>query len=163
MSEAGRYARWELERRFLVERLPDGGDEQAGRLITDRYIIGTRLRLRRAEPLGEGETEYKLGQKEVPAPPDYWRMTITTIYLSADEYAVFSVLPAQKLRKRRYLLGPYSLDVFEGPLARLILAEVTFESEAELRAHPTPDFAVRDVSEDVRYTGGALAAKGLPA
>ena len=31
-----------------------------------------------------------------------------------------------------------------------------------MRAHPPPDFAVRDVSHDVRYTGGWLVANGAP-
>jgi CYTH domain-containing protein len=154
---AGKYARFELERRFLVERLPDAAEPVW--LINDRYIDGTWLRLRRQEPLGGGETVYKLGQKQVPAPPDFWRMTITTIYLSPEEYDVFQVLPAKELRKRRHRFGEYSIDVFEGDLAGLILAEVTFESEAELKAHAIPDFAAREVSGDVRYTGGALAAR----
>lgn len=36
-----------------------GGDDGWG--ITDRYIIDTRLRLRRMEPLDGGETVFKLG------------------------------------------------------------------------------------------------------
>jgi CYTH domain-containing protein len=154
--EAGKYARYELERRFLLNRLPEGAGH--GRLILDRYIAGTRLRLRRVEP---PEPQYKLSQKEAPAPPDYAVTTITTIYLSEEEYGVLSALPGRELHKRRHHLGPYSIDVFEGELTGLILAEITFESDAEIRAHPTPDFAARDVSDDVRYTGGALAANGL--
>ena len=161
MLEAGKYARYELERRFLVERLPGGLDQQDVRVILDRYLIGTRLRLRRIEH-PDGEVEHKLGQKEAPSPPDYAVTTITTIYLSGEEYDLLRPLPARELRKRRYRLGEYSIDVFDSDLAGLILAEVTFETEEEMRAHRIPNFAVRDVSEDVRYTGGTLAAEGLP-
>ncbi len=31
-----------------------------------------------------------------------------------------------------------------------------------MRSHLIPEFAVREVSDDVRYTGGWLAANGLP-
>ena len=155
--EAGKYARYELERRFLLERLPDGAD--AGSLIFDRYIERTRLRLRHADPPHE---QFKLSQKEAPAPPDYARTVITTIYLSREEYEVLAALPARELRKRRHHLDRYSIDVFEVELVGLVLAEAEFASEEEMRTHTVPAFAVRDVSGDVRYTGGWLAANGLP-
>jgi hypothetical protein len=156
-SQAGKYARFELERRWLVEELP--ADAGPGALIVDRYIEGTRLRLRQAQP---PHAEHKLSQKEAPAPPDFAVTVITTIYLSPEEYEVFAALPARELRKRRHHFERYSIDVFEGPLEGLLLAETEFDSEAEMRAHPLPEFAVRDVSDDVRYTGGWLVAHGLP-
>jgi CYTH domain-containing protein len=155
--QAGKYARYELERRWLLEQLPEGAD--AGRLIVDRYIEGTRLRLRHAEPPHQ---QFKLTQKEAPAPPDYALTVITTIYLTAEEHAVLATLPAQALRKRRHHFGRYSIDVFADELAGLILAETEFATEDEMRAYPVPDFAVRDVSDDVRYTGGWLVENGLP-
>ena len=158
-GEAGKYARFELERRFLVEQLPRGVADEGAWRITDRYIIDTQVRLRRMEPLGDGETIFKLGQKHPVSPPDFSRMTITNICLSAAEYDVFAALPANELRKRRYRLEHdgrmYSLDLFEGDLAGLILAEVGFEPTAELEL---PDWALREVSHDIRFTGGALAA-----
>lgn len=157
--QAGKYARYELERKFLLDRLPEGlGDAT---MIYDRYITGTRLRLRRAEH-PDGRVELKLNQKESPSPPDYGLMTITSIYLTAEEYEVLFALPAAELRKRRHHLERYSVDVFEGNLAGLILAETEFASEEKMRAHVPPGFAGREVSDDVRYTGGALAADGLP-
>jgi CYTH domain-containing protein len=157
--QAGKYARFELERKFLLDRLPEGLG--GATTIYDRYIKDTSLRLRLAEH-PDGRLEYKLNQKESPSPPDYGVMTITSIYLTAAEYEVLSVLPAAELRKRRYHVGRYSIDVFEGDLQGLILAEAEFSSEEEMRAHPIPDFAVREVSDDVRYTGGALAYGGQP-
>ncbi|MBA3716750.1 MAG: hypothetical protein H0W87_00795 [Actinobacteria bacterium] len=157
--QAGKYARFELERKFLLERVPDELEDDAK--LHDRYITGTRLRLRLAEH-PDGRLEYKLNQKESPSPPDYCVMTITSLYLTPHEYEALSVLPARELRKRRHRFGRYSIDVFEGPLSGLMLAEAEFASEEEMRAHPLPDFAVRDVSDDVRYTGGWLAANGLP-
>jgi CYTH domain-containing protein len=152
--QAGKYARYELERRWLLASLPPGAD--AGTLIYDRYIEGTRLRLRRID------SEYKLAQKEAPSPPNYAVTVITNMYLSPEEYEVLAALPARELRKRRHHLGRYSIDVFEGALAGLVLAETEFPSEEDMRAHPDPDFAVRDVTDDVRYTGGSLVVNGLP-
>jgi CYTH domain-containing protein len=155
--QAGKYARFELERRWLLRQLPEGAD--IGAAIVDSYIEGTRLRLRHAET---PHVQYKLSQKEAPKPPDFARTVITTFYLSREEYDVLAALPARELRKRRHHFDRYSIDVFEGELAGLVLAESEFASEEEMRAHPDPDFAVKDVSDDVRYTGGWLAAYGQP-
>src|SRR5438128_1965149 len=159
---AGKYARFEYERRFLATELPPGIDENEGWRITDRYIESTRLRLRRQEPLAGGPTVYKLGQKESPSPPDFSRTTITTIYLSQEEYDVFAPLPASEVRKRRHRVEEggrvLSVDVFEGALNGLILAEVTFESVDEMtRQWHLPSWVTREVSDDVRFTGGLLA------
>jgi CYTH domain-containing protein len=158
-SQAGKYARYELERKFLLDHAPEGLEPET--TIYDRYITGTRLRLRRVEH-PDGRLEYKLNQKESPSPPNYGVMTITSIYLTAEEYEVLCVLPAAELRKRRHHLGRYSIDVFEGGLAGLILAETEFASEEEMHAHVPPDFVGREVSDDVRYTGGELAYGGQP-
>jgi CYTH domain-containing protein len=109
---------------------------------------------------------YKLGQKEAPAPPDFSRTTITTIYLSRAEYDVFAPLPSHELQKRRYRIEEdgrvFSVDVFEGALTGLILAEVTFEAAEEMaRQWQLPSWVLREVSDDVRFTGGALAALAI--
>lgn len=164
MSEpAGKYARFELERRFLVGLLPDDAGLGDGWRIHDRYIENTQLRLRRIEPTGGGEAIFKLGQKHAPSPPDFSRTTITNMYLSAREYDVLAALPARELRKIRRLLRDhgrvFSVDAFEGELAGLVLAEVELETHAEL-SEPLdlPSWVIREVSDDARFTGGSLAA-----
>jgi len=157
--QAGKYARFELERKFLLDRLPDGLEPETR--IYDRYITGTRLRLRLAQH-PDGRLEHKLNQKESPSPPHYGLMTITSIYLTPHEYETLSVLPAHELRKLRHHLGRYSIDVFEGALAGLMVAEAEFVSEEDMHTHTPPAFAGREVSDDIRYTGGWLAANGLP-
>lgn len=164
MSEqAGKYARFELERRFLVAHLPSEIAEDRGWRITDRYLTNTDLRLRQMEPIDGGEAVLKLGQKQVPSPPDFSRMTITNIYLSPSEYSVLAELPALELHKRRYSVQEdgrtFGVDVFEAHLSGLILAEVGFETSEEMKQPLSlPSWVLREVSDDVRFTGGALAA-----
>jgi CYTH domain-containing protein len=156
-----KYARLELERRFLLHEVPPGLDLADGWRIVDRYVDGTRLRLRRMERLDGSESVYKLAKKELPVDGDFSRVRITNIYLAAEEYLLLERLPAHELVKRRYKLrdgaGVYSVDVFDGDLAGLVLAETGFETEEELDAHVAPAFAAADVSRDERYTGAALA------
>lgn len=164
MSEqAGKYARFELERRFLVGRLPEGLARDRGWRISDRYIKNTRLRLRRMEPIHDGEIIFKLGQKHVPSPPDFSRMTITNIYLSPDEHAVLAELEALDLHKLRHSIDHddhvFSVDVFDAHLTGLVLAEVGFETSDEMdQTFDLPSWVIREVSEDIRFTGGALAS-----
>jgi CYTH domain-containing protein len=162
-GQAGKYARFELERRFLVARLPEGIAEDRGWRISDRYIKSTHLRLRRMEPIHNGETIFKLGQKQVPSPPDFSRMTITNIYLSPNEYAVLTELEALELDKVRHQIERgdcvFNVDVFDGHLAGLLLAEVGFGTPEELhRSLDLPPWVIREVSDDFRFTGGALAS-----
>jgi hypothetical protein len=42
-GQAGKYARFELERRFLVSRWPKGIVEDRSSRISDRYIQNTQL------------------------------------------------------------------------------------------------------------------------
>jgi CYTH domain-containing protein len=164
MSEhAGKYARFEFERRFLVEHLPEGIEQKCGWRITDRYIKSTQLRLRRMEPIDGGDTIFKLSQKCAASPADFRRMTITNIYLSASEYAVLADLEALELHKRRYRFEHdgrlFSVDVFEDKLSRLVLAETSFETTEEMdRPFDLPPWVVREVSNDSRFTGGSLAS-----
>jgi CYTH domain-containing protein len=161
-ERAGKYARFELERRFLVARVPERAAEGRGWSISDRYIKNTRLRLRRMEPIHRGETIFKLGQKEVPFPPDFSRTTITNIYLSPNEYAVLSELDAHELHKVRHAVEyrgrTFSVDVFDMDLTGLVLAEVSFDAGEEMdQKIDLPAWTDREVSNDIRFTGGALA------
>ncbi|MET8397685.1 MULTISPECIES: hypothetical protein [Streptomyces] len=58
----GKYSRVERERRFLLASPPNPSMVTVTRVITDRYVNGTRLRLRRAD-FADGRCELKLTQK----------------------------------------------------------------------------------------------------
>jgi hypothetical protein len=138
-----KYAHVERERRFLLAALPDLSGARVLR-ITDRYLDGTRLRLRTIEEDGH-PTVHKLGQKirlEGVSTNAH-----TTLYLSAAEHQGLCHLPGHELRKTRYVKGGWAFDRHENGL---LLAET--ESEAE------PWFAVvREVTDEEAYTGGRLA------
>jgi len=158
-----KYAWVERERRWLCGEIPMDRVVRA-EAITDLYVTGTQLRLREARPLSGGPPMRRLGRK---ADVDAATRLITSIYLSEAEFALLADLPGAILRKTRHHLAPVegvalSVDRFEGPLAGLILAEAEFESAEALRAFPQPDFALREVTDDPRYGGGALARDGLP-
>ena len=156
-----KYERVERERRFLLRALPPGlelTDEHAQ--ITDNYITGTRLRLRKVRWPATNEWTLKLTQKFTPQPPDFSRTLITSIYLNEYEYETLSVFEANELRKNRYPFEHegrrYSVDVFLGPLRGLILAETDFDTDEEMDAFRQPPFAAADVTREELFTGGRL-------
>ena len=154
-----RYAKFERERRFLLApaALPELSADFAR--IDDLYLAGTRVRLRTITPQPSGRAIHKLTQKLQDANPRVRR--ITTLYLAAEEHAVFAALGGGRLVKRRHRAESggleWGVDVFEGALAGLVLAEREFDSEAELLAATAPDFAAREVTDDAAFAGGALA------
>lgn len=151
----GKYARVERERRFLLAGPPDPSSVTVTRTITDRYLTGTRLRLRRAQ-LSGGACELKLTQK-IPVPGSgAVQGLITNTYLSPGEYDLLASLPAAVLSKTRSSVPPLGIDVFEGHLRGLVLAEAEFTTDDEARSFVPPAACLAEVTDDARFTGGRL-------
>lgn len=127
------------------------------RLIEDRYLDGTRLRLRRITR--EGQSVHKLTQKVRPDEGDPSEVFITNMYLSESEYARLSALPGPVVVKTRAVVPTstrdFVVDEFHGRLHGLRLAEV----EVRDLADPVglPEWLGSEVSDDDRYSGGRLA------
>jgi len=158
-----KYAWVERERRWLCRSVPF--DRVVGaETFRDLYVEGTQLRLREAIPVGGGAPMLRLGRKaDVSASV----RLLTSIYLSPGEFRLLSSLPGRMLQKTRHALGRIDgadvfVDVFEGPLTGLVMAEAEFESTEAMERYPMPEFAFREVTDDVRYTGGRLVVDGLP-
>lgn len=159
MAEAypGRYARVERERRFLLAELPRDQAPVRVHAIVDRYLTGTRLRLREMTEPGDRRPLYKLAQK-IPAPTrGVVQGLITNLYLAQEEHDLLARLPARVLTKRRHSVPPLGIDVFGGPLRGLVLAEAEFASDEDALAFQPPADAVAEVTGDPRFTGGSLA------
>src|SRR5262249_19671562 len=71
--------------RFCRPGPPPRSAVPASRGITDRYLPGTRLRVRRVECLDSGACELKLTQKVPAGGPGHVQGLITNTYLSAAE------------------------------------------------------------------------------
>ena len=153
----GKYARIERERRFLLAG-PPPPMAVTGRRITDRYLPGTRLRLRRIDNLHSGDREFKITQKIPASRPGYVQGLITNTYLSAAEYDLLATLPAAVLSKTRLSVPPLGIDVFEPPLHGLIMADVEFSTDREAESFLPPPAAVAEVTDDSRFTGGSLVS-----
>src|SRR5215213_6770231 len=156
-----KYARIERERRYLLRDLPEGITRADLHLqITDNYITGTRLRIRKVREPRTNKWTVKFTQKYAPNPNDLSRTIITNTYLNALEAEVLSVFDTNEIRKNRYPFEfdgrKFSVDMFLGDLFGLVLAEVSFETDEELDNFPQPPFALIDVTNDPLFSGGRL-------
>lgn len=132
--------------------------KEPGRHIEDRYLTGTRLRLRTVT-VGE-DSVFKLGQK-VRARTEYPAdVMLTNLYLDASEFERLSVLPATQIAKTRRFCRDdgvrFAADQFHDKLAGLVSAEVEVDDLAE--PLPFADWLGVDVTPDDRYADGSLAA-----
>jgi len=153
-----KYSLPEFERRWLVpdpNRVP--GPLVGPRQVEDRYLVGTRLRLRRVTD-AQGRVSAKLGKKYGAEAGAF--ESIVNIYLDMAEYARLAELPAYRSRKRRYSLEGGSLDVYVQPRADLCIFEIELASAAEIRRYRPPSFVGREITGDSRYSGFAIALEG---
>jgi CYTH domain-containing protein len=157
MPSESRYARVEWERRFLLERFPTEAKVTHVRRIVDRYIEDTRLRLRQMTD-SDGTEVFKLTQKISEHATGARQGLITNTYLSPEEFDVLTKLPAKILAKTRHSVQPFGIDVFEGTLDGLIVAEAEFNSDEEASSLVIPSFVHEEVTDDSRFTGGTLVA-----
>jgi CYTH domain-containing protein len=151
-----KYAVVERERRFLVSEVPDG--VVGTRRIVDRYVTGTRLRLREVVDV-DGSVTRKLTHKvrlgDSPA-----EVACTNLYLDDAEWAALQSLPGAELRKTRHLVERDGTVVAIDELDDgTLLAEI---DDADQPSAAVPEWldVVRDVSGDEEWTGAGLAARG---
>jgi CYTH domain-containing protein len=157
-----RYARIERERRYLLQDLPERLTRADDHLqITDNYITGTRLRIRKVRDPKTNKWIVKFTQKFAPNPEDLSRTVITNTYLNAIEAEMLAVFEANEIRKNRYRFEfegrQFSIDMFLGDLFGLVLAEVSFETDEDLDSFPKPPFALADVTNNEIFSGGRLS------
>lgn len=156
-----KYALIERERRYLLRDLPEGITRADPHLqITDNYITGTRLRIRKVREPRTNKWTVKFTQKFAPDPNDFSRTIITNTYLNALEAEVLSVFNTNEIRKNRYHFDldgrRFSVDMFLGDLFGLVLAETSFETDEDLDTFAKPPFALADVTNEPLFTGGRL-------
>ena len=145
----------EIERKFLVRRLPEHLNAYPKRHIEQAYLSADPVvRIRRLDDAYiltcKGEGLLTREEREMP--------------LSAAAYR--RLLPKAEgtvIEKDRYRIpcGPYTieLDVFGGALAPLVLAEVEFPTEGEAAAFQPPDWFGTEVTYDPAYTNARLSGR----
>lgn len=144
----------EIERKYLIEQLPENLSSYACRIIEQGYLcVEPVVRIRRDND--KYELTYK--SKGLMAREEY-NMPLTK---EAYEH-LLSKVDGRVIRKKRYMLPldevlTIELDVFEGDLAPLILAEVEFPSEEMAMDFVPPEWFGEDVTFSTKYHNSNLS------
>lgn len=148
-----KYAVVERERRYLVARLPEG--VTGTREVVDRYVDGTRLRLREVRE-SDGTVVRKLTHK-VRLSSGPGEVACTNLYLDEQEWALLAALPGRTLRKKRHVVvaDGWTVAVDEHEDGTLV-AEIDDGDAPSDRLPPWLD-VVKNVSDDEAWTGAGLA------
>ena len=155
-----KYTRVEYERRFLVSSQAEWKTvvEPYSKTFEDKYLSGSRFRLRVQTDSDTGRRVLKLNKKHESVSP-YFR-TVSRILLSLVEYELLNGLEGDRLRKTRYyhrFLGRvFSIDTFEGELDGLVICETEAGDQTELMSAQPPSYANCEVTDDPFFEGGNL-------
>ena len=154
----------EIERKFLVSEAPPDLGGHPSSALEQGYIAihddGTEVRIRRRD--GASILTVKSGGGLVRVEEEF----------PVDD-AVFERLwpltDGRRLQKVRHLVPAeppgrvIEVDVYDGALAGLVVAEVEFASEDDARAFAPPPWLGREVTGDPRFKNQSLAVDGVPA
>ena len=162
----------EIERKFLIDKLPDDIESYPFHLIEQAYLCTNPVvRIRREDD--DFILTYKgsgLMQREEA------NLSLT----SEGYYHLLTKADGNVITKKRYLIplehpqvvegspqppDEYTLlielDVFDSPFAPLIIAEVEFDSIEEAESFTPPAWFKEDVTEDRHYSNSYLSSVKL--
>ena len=163
LAGIARY-RWpiEIERKFLVPERPADLDRHPSTAIEQGYLAiaddGTEVRVRRRA--GRAVLTVKSGggrtrvEEELEIEPERFER-------------LWPLTEGRRIEKTRYEIpaedgSTIELDVYDGALAGLVVAEVEFDSEDAADAFSGPGWLGREVTDDKRYKNQRLACEGRP-
>ncbi|MBQ6551286.1 MAG: CYTH domain-containing protein [Lachnospiraceae bacterium] len=143
----------EIERKFLVNKLPEDLESYPSALIEQGYLSGSPVvRVRQ-----DGDSYYLTYKGAGLVAREEYNLPLTAV-----SYAhLLKKADGRIITKRRYRI-PYlryviELDVFSGDFDGLVIAEVEFESLEDADAFTPPDWFGEDVSRDLRYHNSVMA------
>lgn len=151
----------ELERTFLLKKIPEGLKNCKFKEIIDIYIpqseIHPKLRIRK-----NGE-KYEITKKEPASEGDFSKFIEQTILLKEKEFLALSHINGEKVHKIRYFYNYKNyiaeIDVFLGDLNGLIIADFEFKNEKDKDSFVMPDFCLADITHEEFIAGGFICGK----
>ncbi len=164
IAQMDKTAQSELHRLFLIESLPEPLTPASRHLqIFDRYIEGTRIRLRRIRDPYSNEWN-RILQKRVTSAAGA-EVKLSEVHLDESEFSILDRLAGPELRKNRYFyefdLVGFSFDVFLGPLKGITLARAEFEALDKANDFSPPVFSVIEVTNEPFFSGEHLVDKNF--
>lgn len=148
----------EIERKFLVKKIPDDLSTYKLRQIEQGYLNTSpvvRVRQDNDEYYLTYKGKGKMAREEYNLP------------LNKEAYEhLIKKADGNIITKKRYEIPEKNgltieLDIFEGAFAGLIIAEVEFETEEEANSYEPADWFLEDVTNDKKYHNSYLSRQTL--
>lgn len=151
----------ELERTYLVKKLPKGLSSFPHKEIIDIYIPVKAdhpvLRIRKKGDL------FEITKKQPIHCTDSSEQEEHTIRLSKEEFDPLTHIDGKRVRKIRYDFVykdvKTEIDVFKDDLEGLVLVDFEFTDLNRKNSFKMPDFCLVDVTQDKIFAGGMLCGK----
>jgi adenylate cyclase len=149
----------EIERKWLVDLpVPDEVLAVEPERIEQGYLVigtdGSEVRLRRksGRPVMTVKSAGTLSRQEIE------------VDVSEEQYsALWPATEGRRVIKRRHRLDDdVEVDIYEGDLEGLAVAELEFDGEHAAAVFTAPDWFGAEVTEDRAYKNQQLALKGRP-
>ena len=88
-------------------------------------------------------------------------------YITENEYKnLLKKQEGNSIHKTRYQIKHkgeiYEIDIFHDQLEGLAYLEIEFENEKEAKEFNSPDWVIKDVTDNINYKNGYLSRYGLP-
>lgn len=151
----------EIERKFIIRTIPFSLDKYPYEDIRQGYLTtsvdGSEVRVR------QKGGQYFLTVKKGSG----LKRQETEIAISQSQFQeLYKATADQHVEKKRHIIQDedrvIELDIFEGKLKGLMVAEVEFKSINDSRTYRAPSWFGREVTEDERFANRNLAKYGLP-
>ena len=144
----------EIERKYLIRRLPGNTENYPCRIISQGYLnTDPVVRIRR------DNDKYELTYKS----KGFMERQEYNLPLTREAYEhLLTKIDGYMIRKKRYMIPlkcglTAELDVFEEQLAPLLLVEVEFQSEEDALSFVPPSWFGEDVTFSGEYHNSRLA------
>jgi len=151
----------ELERTFLIKKIPDELEKSNSLEIIDVYIPEAAehpvLRLRKKG------ANMELTKKVPLVGTDSSEQKEETIHLSEEEFKELQRIGGKKLRKTRHYYNYNNrvaeIDVYKDDLEGLVVVDFEFNSVDDKNNFIMPDFCLADVTQEKCIAAGIVAGK----
>lgn len=146
----------EIERKFLITKLPDNLNNYKCRIIEQGYL-STNPVVRVRKDNDDYYLTYKGSGMMVREEHN--------LPLTKEAYDhLIQKADGNIITKRRYEIPTINnliieLDIFEGPFSGVILAEVEFESEVQANTYTPPEWFSKDVTNCSEYHNSHMSRK----
>ena len=146
----------EIERKFLIKKMPENLEQYPFHLIEQGYLCTAPVvRIRRQD-----DDYYLTYKSKGMMVREEYNLPLT----KESYYHLLLKADGRIITKTRYVIpienGLFvELDIFEGDLAPLVLAEIEFPDEAFAKAYQAPSWLKEDVTYSSEYHNSTLSKK----